>query len=91
MSMAINPQSVVREVLCVSKVIERITVEGDALTVSLIVWRRFKRPMPGMVDTILDANPGLADLGPILPLGTVFQMSIPVPQENQVLEPIQLW
>lgn len=74
-----------------STMTQTVTVEGDALTVSLIVWRRFKRPMPGLVEAILDTNPGLADLGPILPLGTVFEMPVPVPQENQVLDPIRLW
>lgn len=70
---------------------QTVTVEGDALTVSLIVWRRFKRPMPGLVETILDANPGLADLGPILPLGTVFEMPVPIARDHQVLDPIRLW
>ncbi|MDN2578955.1 tail protein X [Aquibium sp. ELW1220] len=70
---------------------QTVTVEGDALTVSLIVWRRFKRPMPALVEAFLDANPGLADLGPILPLGTVFQMPVPVTQDHQVLDPIRLW
>ena len=70
---------------------QTVTVEGDALTVSLIVWRRFKRPMPGLVEAILDANPGLADLGPILPLGTVFEMPVPIAQDHLVLDPIRLW
>jgi phage tail protein X len=74
-----------------STITETVTVEGDELTLSLIVWRRFMRPMAGMVEAILDANPGLASLGSILPLGTVFEMPVPVPQENQVLEPIRLW
>jgi phage tail protein X len=74
-----------------STMTQTVTVEGDALTVSLIVWRRFKRPMPGLVEAILDTNPDLADLGPVLPLGTVFEMPVPVPQENQVLDPIRLW
>jgi len=70
---------------------QTVTVEGDALTLSLIVWRRFKRPMPGLVEAILDTNPGLADLGPILPLGTVFEMPVPVTRDHQVLDPIRLW
>ena len=74
-----------------STMTQTVTVEGDVLTVSLIVWRRFKRPMPGLVEAVLDANPGLADLGPILPLGTVFEMPVPVARENQVLDPIRLW
>lgn len=73
------------------QVIETVTVEGDELTVSVIVWRRFKRPMPGLVETIYDLNPGLADLGTILPVGTSFNMPIPIPREQQVLDPIRLW
>lgn len=73
------------------QVIETVTVEGDGLTVSVIVWRRFKRTMPGLVEAIYDQNPGLADLGRILPVGTSFDMPIPIPREQQVLDPIRLW
>lgn len=73
------------------QVIEPVTVAGDALTVSLIVWRRFRRAMPGLVDQIYDMNVGLADLGPVLPVGTTFNMPIPIPREQQMLEPIRLW
>ena len=73
------------------QVIETVTVEGDGLTVSVIVWRRFKRPMPGLVEAIYDLNPGLADLGQTLPVGTRFEMPIPIPREQQVLDPIRLW
>lgn len=73
------------------QVIETVTVEGDGLTVSMIVWRRFKRPMPGLVEAIYDQNPGLADLGQTLPVGTSFDMPIPIPREQQVLDPIRLW
>jgi len=73
------------------RVIETVTVEGDGLTVSVIVWRQFKRPMPGLVEAIYDLNPGLADLGQTLPVGTSFDMPIPIPREQQVLDPIRLW
>ena len=33
-----------------NQVIEPITVAGDFISVSLVVWRRFKRPMPGLVE-----------------------------------------
>jgi phage tail protein X len=72
-------------------VTETVTVEGDALTVSLIVWRRFHRPMPGLVEQIYDMNPGLADLGQTLPVGITFDMPIPIPRAQQVLDPIRLW
>ena len=73
------------------QVIETVTVEGDGLTVTTLVWRRFKRPMPGLVEAIYDLNPGLADLGQTLPVGTIFDMPIPIPREQQVLDPIRLW
>ena len=63
------------------QVIETIKVEGDGLTVSLLVWRRFRRSMPGLVDQIYDMNVGLADLGPVLPVGTTFDIPIPIPRE----------
>jgi phage tail protein X len=70
---------------------ETVTVEGEGLTVSLIVWRRFHRSMPGLVEQIHDINPGLADLGETLPVGTAFEMPIPIPRAQQVLDPIRLW
>lgn len=73
------------------QVIETVTVEGDGLSVSTIVWRTFKRPMPGLVEAIYDLNPGLADMGQTLPVGTSFEMPIPIPREQQVLDPIRLW
>lgn len=74
-----------------NEVIERITVEGDGITVSLLVWRRFRRPMPGLVEMILERNPGLAGLGPILPVGTVLEIPVPTPRTPQLLDPIRLW
>ena len=72
-------------------IVESVTIEGEFLTVSLIVWRRFRRPMPGLVEAIHDINPGLADLRPFLPVGTTFDMPIPTPREPVVLDPIRLW
>ena len=74
-----------------SEVIERVTVEGDGITVSLLVWRRFRRPMPGLLEQILDRNPGLPSAGVELPIGTVLDIPVPTPREPQLLEPIRLW
>lgn len=41
--------------------------QGD--TVDAICWRHYGRTA-GVVEQVLDANPGLADLGPIIPHGT---------------------
>ena len=74
-----------------TETIERITVEGDDITVSLMVWRRFRRPMPGLVERVYDLNRDLADLGPFLAVGTVVEMPIPVASEIEVLDPVRLW
>ena len=74
-----------------SDMTQTVLVEGDGLTVSLIVWRRFHWPMPGLVEAIYDINPGLADYGPILPVGIRFEMPVPIPRDQQFLEPIRLW
>ena len=73
--------------------IETVVVEGLAVTVPLLVWRRWRRPMPGMVAQVLDINRGLADLGPVLPLGTVVRMPVPAPEpvEQRALPPLRLW
>lgn len=72
-------------------IVEPITVEGEFISVSLIVWRRFKRPMPGLVEQVFDINPGLAGLGEFLPVGTTFNLPVPVPRQPAILDPIKLW
>ncbi len=72
-------------------IVEPVTVQGEFVTVSLIVWRRFKRPMPGLVEQIHDMNPGLADLGAFLPAGATFNMPIPAPCAPAILDSVKLW
>jgi phage tail protein X len=59
---------------------EEITVSGDGITLSRLIWRRFRRAVPGLAEVTLDANPGLSSLGPILPIGTVVRL--PIPQDE---------
>ena len=49
---------------------EIITVAGDGITISNLVWRRFRRAKPGMAEAVFAANPGLAAMGAIIPVGT---------------------
>ena len=72
-------------------IVEPVTVEGEFITVSLIVWRRFRRPMPGLVEQTYDMNPGLGELGAFLPVGATFDMPVPTPREPLILDPIRLW
>ena len=47
--------------------------------------------MPGLVEQVHDLNPGLADLGAYLPVGTTFNLPVPTPREPALLDPIRLW
>lgn len=72
-------------------VTEPITVTSENVTLSLIVWRRFKKAMPGLVEQTLELNPALADLGPFLPVGTTFNLPIPAEKQNVDINPVRLW
>lgn len=49
---------------------ETITVEGEGLTLELLLWRRYGIRGRELVTVALERNPGLATLGPVLPPGT---------------------
>lgn len=72
---------------------ERIVVSGEGITLPLLIWRRFRKPMPGVVEQAFGINPGLAAQGPFIAPGTV--VLIPVADESEtVSEPagrISLW
>jgi phage tail protein X len=56
-----------------------VTVEGDWITLDLIIWQRYKMPAFGIFEIALDKNPHLAKLhkvSPFLPIGT--QVRIPI-------------
>ncbi len=69
---------------------QRLTAKsGDKL--DLLIWREAGLG-PGELTRVLDANPGLADLGTALPIGTV--VVVPASQQDSttpVLPLIQLW
>lgn len=49
---------------------ETIIVRGEGITLDLILWRRHGVRGQALVADTLSISPGLAALGPILPLGT---------------------
>lgn len=63
------------------------TLQND--TVDALCWRHYGRTA-GVAELVLDANPGLADYGPVLPQGlTVILPDAPdVTPERQV---VNLW
>jgi phage tail protein X len=62
--------------------------QGD--TLDAIVWRHLGRTR-GVLEAALEANPRLAELGPVLPHGT--PVDLPEPAEAKPAERalIQLW
>lgn len=50
--------------------VDVMTVTAEHTTLDLLLWRVLRREVPGLVEATLDLNPGLAALGPILPVGT---------------------
>jgi len=54
-----------------------------------LIWRTLGH-RDGQVETVLDANPGLSELGPILPEGT--EVNVPLPAAAAPDAPlVQLW
>lgn len=63
------------------------TIQGD--TVDLICWRHYGRTA-GITEQVLEANPGLADLGADLPIGTVIVLPAQPATPTQAPR-LQLW
>lgn len=70
---------------------ERVVVQGEGITLSKLIWRRFKTWKPGMVERILDRQGELAE-HVILPLGAVVEIPIDTPATRTQQRPvISLW
>jgi phage tail protein X len=62
------------------------TKDGD--TVDLICWHIYGRTS-GIVEQVLNANPSLASLGPLLPAGTL--VALPTIEEPTQTDQVTLW
>lgn len=49
-------------------------VTRNADTADLIAWRAYDTGDEAVLQQLLDANPGLADMGPILPAGVSVEL-----------------
>lgn len=69
---------------------EIVTSEGFSL--SRLIWRLLKRQPAGYAEKVLDANPGLAALGPHIPVGAkiVFPLE-DISPETKPEEVVRLW
>lgn len=59
-------------------------------TLDLMCYRVFGRTA-GVTEAALEANTGLADLGPVLPMGTRVNLSDPVDAVQPDVDLVQLW
>jgi phage tail protein X len=58
---------------------EIVSVAGEFVTADMLVWRRYRRRAPGVLEEMLDLNPHLATIHretPFLPVGV--QVRIPI-------------
>lgn len=62
------------------------TKDGD--TIDRVCWQHYGQ-QSGAVEAVLDANPGLADLGPILSAGTI--INLPEIETPAVEQGVSLW
>ena len=69
------------------------TVQREGLTLSKMIWALLGRQPAGYAEIVLAANPGLAALGPELPVGTKIAFPLDeVPSDSQQVEQaVRLW
>lgn len=71
---------------------ETLTVDRVACPLDLLLFQRFRREVPGLVEETFERNPGLAALGTFLPIGTKVVVEIPAPTNRPSPKPIiTLW
>lgn len=72
---------------------QTITIAGDNLSTDLILYRRDGRRGQDLLAQAYELNPGLAELGPILPIGTKVILPDPVAASTvaPVVQPISLF
>lgn len=72
------------------RIAKTVMVEGDSIALDALLFQIMGRE--DLVPAVLDANPGLARLGPILPVGTQFVIPEPDSEEAIAIRPsVTLW
>ena len=66
-----------------------LTVTRENMTVDLMIWDAMKRSDAAIVEATFAANPGLAEHGPVLPVGTVIY--VPDLPTSTVKPTVRLW
>lgn len=72
--------------------VKTVTVQAEGVTLSGMVWQTLKRQPVGFVEAVLDFNPGLAKLGPYLPVGTVVNFPLDaISAQQPTRQVVRLW
>jgi phage tail protein X len=68
-------------------------INSEGFTLAQLIWRFLNRQPAGYAEAVLDANPGLADAGPMIPVGTTIRFPLDeIPDEaEQSQQTIHLW
>lgn len=68
------------------------TVKQEGVTLSGMIWMLLRRQPHGYIAKVLEANPGIADAGAHLPVGTKVKFpleDVPVPMVSE--KGVRLW
>lgn len=68
-----------------------VQVAQEDMTLDLLVWRALGRQDDQLVEQTLTLNPGLAGLGPVLPIGTIVVLPEPPAARARLRETVKLW
>ncbi len=66
------------------------TVGMEGMTLSQVIWKRFRRQPLGYIERVLELNPGIS-AGIILSVGTVIKLPLDLPTETAETEVVRLW
>lgn len=71
---------------------EQITVKSEGYSLRRLIWERYQKPTPGLIEPILESNPGLARVAYEIPVGTSIKLPIIAPQSGGTDAPtVTLW
>lgn len=66
---------------------EEVVVQGEGITLELLLHRRYGVRGRDLVTESLSANPGLGSLGAVLPIGTAVRLP-PLPAQTVEVAPV---
>lgn len=71
--------------------VEEITVEGEGLTLSRLIWNRFRAVSETTLAGIYDMNPEISEVGTFMPVGLVIRLPIYDKAESPEVKTVTLW